>query len=1349
MDSQQRKGSQVNHRQQQAKSTSEARVGVFAWLSDRFGFRGSGAPSSAGVGGEPTSPGLTGLTVIAVGLLSVVGLFAVPSASAAFKYTAAGEISGPGPGVSFASLKSESVAVSDFNHHIYVADSGNGKVYDFESIADTSPEVWEGFGGGSVAVAVQNSTGDVYVSDSTDKVINKFEADGTSIISWATGGELTGSPTGPLAEEIKFAPAETGSFGIAVDQATGDLYVIDAGHEVTDVFDPAGAYLEQFTAAPAGLYNNYADGIAVNDKSNELLLSSSQSLETFRFDLATHAFIAAIDGSETPAGNFGTGYTSVAAADASGHIYVNDTEHQVVDGFDSSARYRDQITGALGLNGSFGGLAVDQANGDVYVSDGASQTVKVFSIAVIPDVTTKPATAVTTTSATFNGEVDPEGIAVEECFFEWGKTTTYGRLAPCEAPDAAELGSGSGPVAVHATVSGLPSGVTIHFRLVAKNANGTNNGSRDQSFFSGASIDSTSATEVSATAATLETELNPRGLPTAYHFEYDTAPYIEGGPSHGTQVPFPDASAGSGALDITRKAQVQGLEPLTTYHYRVLATNSLGTSEGPDRSFTTQSPTVAALLPDNRAWEMVTPPNKHGAPLQPLTETGGVIEAAAGGSAFASVANAPLGPESQGSRGPQRSQFLSTRGPGGWSTTDITTPHEEISKLRVGFPSEYQFFSEDLSAGLVEPEGITPLSPLTTERTPYRRESSSHEFVPLVTASNVPAGTKFGGEESEGVGSGHFIHGVEFRTSSPEGAHVVLSSPQILTEEGFRPGFEIDQSKLKDNLYELNGARLSLVSLVPPVGGTACSLDCSAAVEAGLASGVGKENTNLRGALSIDGDRVVFETSESLGQHLYLRDLDAAESIQLDAIQGGEGGAGAPAFQAASADGSRVFFTDESRLTEDSTASPAKPDLYMCEIGVSTGGLACDLSDLSVPINPAESADVQGGGQGTVSAIDTSGTRVYFTADGVLTEAPDAHGEVAHPADCGSEGESACNLYVADTESGMVSLVAVLSSHDDPDWMGRTSLDGLGNLTARSSPNGRWFTFMSTRPLTGYDNRDAGSGQRDAEVFLYDAVNRSLSCVSCNPTGARPLGIFDTSREVLPHLLVDVPSSWRERWLAASIPGWTTNSLGHALYQSRYLSDSGRLFFNSSDALVPQDTNGVMDVYEFELPGVGGCSASISTYSAISGGCVSLISSGTSSGESAFLDASESGKDVFFLTKSRLTTKDVDSAFDVYDASVEGGEPQGVNPPACEGDACQQPAVPPSHPTPGTALLNGPGNVFQCPKGKVKRAGKCVNKQQKKSKKHKKGKKKNSNKKKAEGKKQKSNRTNANRGGAK
>jgi hypothetical protein len=171
--------------------------------------------------------------------------------------------------------------------------------------------------------------------------------------------------------------------------------------------------------------------------------------------------------------------------------------------------------------------------------------------------------------------------------------------------------------------------------------------------------------------------------------------------------------------------------------------------------------------------------------------------------------------------------------------------------------------------------------------------------------------------------------------------------------------------------------------------------------------------------------------------------------------------------------------------------------------------------------------------------------------------------------------------------------------------------------------------------------------------------------------------------------------------IAANIPGWTPYTLGSAAYQSRYLSSSGRLFFNSSDALVPQDVDGTEDVYEYEPAGIGNCTTSSLTFSASSDGCVNMVSAGTSAEESGFLDASESGDDVFFLTSSKLVSQDVGGERDLYDAHECSSvspcvPPVAVAPPACgTGDACK--AAPSPQPSiygaPSSETFSGAGNV--------------------------------------------------------
>jgi len=186
-------------------------------------------------------------------------------------------------------------------------------------------------------------------------------------------------------------------------------------------------------------------------------------------------------------------------------------------------------------------------------------------------------------------------------------------------------------------------------------------------------------------------------------------------------------------------------------------------------------------------------------------------------------------------------------------------------------------------------------------------------------------------------------------------------------------------------------------------------------------------------------------------------------------------------------------------------------------------------------------------------------------------------------------------------------------------------------------------------------------------------VSGRLVCASCDPTGARPYGkkYSDEGGEGLENSLVGSFKVWYPgTWLAANVPTWTPQSYHNAVYQSRFLSDSGRLFFNTDDGLVPKDGNGQEDVYEYEPEGAGPENARCGPAAAggsevfeperefeaqgvkgVGGaGCVALISSGTSGEESAFMDASESGGDVFFLTAAHLVSGSIENGVSLYDA---------------------------------------------------------------------------------------------------
>jgi hypothetical protein len=134
--------------------------------------------------------------------------------------------------------------------------------------------------------------------------------------------------------------------------------------------------------------------------------------------------------------------------------------------------------------------------------------------------------------------------------------------------------------------------------------------------------------------------------------------------------------------------------------------------------------------------------------------------------------------------------------------------------------------------------------------------------------------------------------------------------------------------------------------------------------------------------------------------------------------------------------------------------------------------------------------------------------------------------------------------------------------------------------------------------------------------------------------------------------------------------------LGPTASLQRDVSDRGQVFFDTSEALLPGDTNGKLDVYEYE------------------GGQLYLISSGTSGTSDLFLDASPSGGDVFFASAQGLGPQDGDGAVDVYDARVSGGLPGPLVAQPCVGDACRDTtAAAPSPPTAATLMFFGPGNT--------------------------------------------------------
>jgi hypothetical protein len=198
-----------------------------------------------------------------------------------------------------------------------------------------------------------------------------------------------------------------------------------------------------------------------------------------------------------------------------------------------------------------------------------------------PTATTEAATAVSTTSATLNASVDPNGVEVTECEFQYSEREGYEFAG--EVPCSPEPGSGSSPVAVSATVKGLHEATAYHFRIVVKSKKHATVFGSSETFTTlvAPTVVTGAATAVTKTGATLNATVNPHGsLVSSCKFEYGTTQAYG---STATCSPAP----GSGTSPVAVSAAVSGLTAFTTYHYRIVATNGGGTADGADESFRT------------------------------------------------------------------------------------------------------------------------------------------------------------------------------------------------------------------------------------------------------------------------------------------------------------------------------------------------------------------------------------------------------------------------------------------------------------------------------------------------------------------------------------------------------------------------------------------------------------------------------------------------------------------------------------------------------------------------------------------------------------------------------------------
>ena len=793
-------------------------------------------------------------------------------------------------------------------------------------------------------------------------------------------------------------------------------------------------------------------------------------------------------------------------------------------------------------------------------------------------------------------------------------------------------------------MEGLLPATTYTFCLVAANSQGEEQALSSPKTFktspTAPTVSEEKASTVGATTATVSAEIGPRGLPTSYHVEYvSEAQFQAHGWAEATKTPNPEGELPAASSPIAVSKRLSDLQAGTTYHLRYTATNALGPEVGADITFATPtSGSTGSVLPDNRVDELVSNTGNEGELYTPpspfgnfhntgLIGTGPPFQVGMDGEAVAYVGE-PSDTSGNGSVGSGNgNQWLARRTASGWDAEDISPTVNR---------DNYQAFSSDLSTGFLDGEDRPQLtSEVAPGCTPlYTRASASGQLTPLVKAGTIASecGQPLFAGASEGDAQIIF-----------QSAATLTANSQPATETPPGRGEHEDEifgesCMFGCNLYDSVNGTLTLVNVLPEEEGSPPRTVPNATF-GGYAGA--HMPTDFSNAISRDGSRV-FWTDTQEG-----KDLEHVYVLENGTTTVPVSGAGAAEYWTATPDGHYAYYTEDGGLWRFDTETNTREELV------------------------GSDGNVQG-----VIGVGEDGSYLYFVASGAL--APGATPrtcEYSGPYESEADEESAavgCNLYVL--QDGTPTFIATLSPQDDHIEGSSSNSDAgdwwayVGKRVAEVTPDGRHLVFQSHRELTGYDNEQtiSSSTYRLVEAFVYSAPSAELICASCTPGGSPP-SIGEGNYTKL------------------------TESETNATYIPRWLSTNGnRLLFMSWQPIVPADTNGLQDVYEWDREGEGSCS--VQTPTAPEHGCDFLLSGGVSDNSSFLVGIDPTGANVFFEHVGSLGGVPAPGdQNELYDARVDGGFSHTSL--ACSGTGCQGvPPAPPSFATPTTATFGGTGN---------------------------------------------------------
>ncbi len=624
---------------------------------------------------------------------------------------------------------------------------------------------------------------------------------------------------------------------------------------------------------------------------------------------------------------------------------------------------------------------------------------------------------------------------------------------------------------------------------------------------------------------------------------------------------------------------------------------------------------ASANLPDCRAYELVTPmikeDNDYIVGLRAFPDGEHVF--------IESLLPYP------GAQNGQLTNALSTRTGSGWVTTPLTPPQgqgepDELASGDNGGLSEVASFTGDFSAGFVNsPFASDPLDQdkgMDVYRVDIPGGASSLAALPdsgaMTEALINPPGIHVG------FGVGTYLAG-----NSVDGSRVFFETTARLPTA---PSTPADTHSSSNELYERHGDHTYLVGVLPDGSVPNCGVE----IGNGGMSALNNQPPGDNGTIAPDGSNVVFRTpgyqskcieeGEHAGEALYLREDSGTPQARTVTLPGNKLEA-RPA-----ADGSKIFTSGRNQSTNEQ---------IIYEYDIPTGQTTIV-------------------GEGKILVFSADGSRVYYLSKGETNGA---------------------QLHLYEDGASKPILDASAAAH----YAGRATgasvetTDGADDVST-TTPDGSKLLFLDRANLTAYDTGDptcavlnrlrAGPGSEDgrsnhcAEAYLYDAKNGSVTCVSCNPDGTPPVANVHLYQRAV-----------------AAYQAATTSSPFLPVEAQTLSNDGSRAFFETEEALVPQDTNGVYDAYEWE------------------NGHVYLLSSGRGSYGSFMVGVSGDGNDAFIQTTDNLLPQDVETSQQVYDARVGGGFPYTPPGHGCDSGQCQGPQTPaPVFAPPPSATFVGLGN---------------------------------------------------------